>query len=71
MKNLKTIVIIAVLLLVLIVLLQNTKSVETRLLFVTITMPRAFLLFMTFVFGFVAGAVSTLTFFKKAGKTQQ
>lgn len=68
MKNLKMIVIVVVSLLVLIVVLQNTQSVETKLLFVTITMPRAFLLFLTFLFGFVVGSVSTVTFSRKGKK---
>ena len=41
MKNLKMIVIVVVSLSVLIIVLQNTQSVETKLLFVTIAMPRA------------------------------
>ena len=42
-------------LVVLIVVLQNTDSVDTRILFVTITMPRAALLFGTLGVGFVVG----------------
>ena len=42
-------------LLVLIIVLQNTESVRTDLLFVSITMPRAVLLFVTFVIGFLLG----------------
>ena len=42
-------------LVVLIVVLQNTESVNTRILFVTITMPRAALLFGALVVGFVVG----------------
>jgi uncharacterized integral membrane protein len=68
MKKLKMTVIVVVSLLVLIVVLQNTQSVETKLLFVTITMPRAFLLFLTFLFGFIVGSVSTLTFSQKGKK---
>ena len=34
-----------------IVVLQNTQAVETKLLFVTVTMPRAVLLFVTLVIG--------------------
>ena len=68
MKKLKMTVIVVVSLLVLIVVLQNTRSVETKLLFVTITMPRAFLLFLTFLFGFVVGSVSTVTFSHKGKK---
>jgi uncharacterized integral membrane protein len=60
MKKIKTIAIAVVLLLVLIVILQNTESVETKLLFVKITMPRAFLLMLTFLFGFIAGLLATI-----------
>ena len=61
-------VIIVVSLLVLIIVLQNTRAVETKFLFVTITMPRAFLLFLTFLFGFVVGAVSALGFSHRSKK---
>ncbi len=43
---------------VVIVILQNTAPVETKLLFVSITMPRAVLLFLTFVIGFVVGLLA-------------
>ena len=55
MKNLKLIAAVVVGILVVIVMLQNTHEVETRLLFVTITMPRAVLLLVTLVIGFVIG----------------
>lgn len=60
MKKFKIIAIVVVILLVLIVILQNTQSVQTKLLFATITMPRAFLLMLTFLFGFVAGLLTML-----------
>jgi uncharacterized integral membrane protein len=68
MKKFKIITIAVVLLLVLIVILQNTQSVETRLLFVKITMPRAFLLMLTFLFGFIAGLLATLRLGPKPDK---
>lgn len=40
---------------VLIVVLQNTQSVETKVLFITLTMPRAALLFGALVVGFLIG----------------
>ena len=55
MKNLKLIAAVVVGILVVIVTLQNTHEVETRLLFVTIAMPRAVLLLVTLVIGFVIG----------------
>ena len=68
MKKFKTITIAVVLVLVLIVILQNTQSVETKFLFVKITMPRAFLLMLTFLSGFIAGLLVTLRLEGKAEK---
>ena len=45
--------------LVLIVVLQNTEAVETRILFLTLTMPRAALLFGTLIVGFVLGLLTS------------
>ena len=47
------IAIVAVLMLV--VVLQNTEAVETKLLFMTVTVPRAVLLFGTLIVGYVLG----------------
>jgi uncharacterized integral membrane protein len=58
MKRLRTLVIALVAVLVIIVVLQNTQSVETRILFVTLAMPRAVLLFVTLLVGFVLGLVA-------------
>lgn len=55
MKNLKVIGIGVAALLAVIVILQNTESVETHLLFAKVTMPRAVLLITTAAIGFVAG----------------
>ena len=44
-------------LLVLVIVLQNTEAVETKLLFVTVTMPRAALLFGTLIVGFGLGVL--------------
>ena len=66
--KIKILAIVFVLLLVLITVLQNTQSVETKVLFMTITMPRAFLIFLTFLLGFVLGSVSALIFSQKNKK---
>lgn len=71
MNKAKVIIIAAVLILVLIVILQNTESVETKFLFATMTMPRAFLLVLTFLFGFVAGLLVTLRVEGKIGKVHE
>lgn len=44
--------------LVLIVVMQNTESVETMVLFWPLKMPRAVLLFGTGVTGFLAGLIT-------------
>ncbi len=54
----KMIIVATLALVVLIVVLQNTESVETRLLFTTITMPRAALLFGTLLVGFAMGVLA-------------
>jgi len=61
MKNWKIITALVVALLVLIVVLQNTAAVETQILFFTLTLPRALLLFLTFLIGFILGLVVMLT----------
>ena len=68
MSRIKIIVIAIVALLTLIVVLQNTKSVETKILFITIEMPRAALLFVTALVGFVLGfLVAGKVLWKKRG----
>lgn len=47
-----------------VVVLQNTESVETQLLFATVTMPLAALLFGTMLVGFVCGLFASLRFRK-------
>jgi uncharacterized integral membrane protein len=46
--------------LTLIVILQNMEVVETRLLFFTVSMPRALLLALTALAGFAAGLLVAL-----------
>ncbi|NNF44271.1 MAG: LapA family protein [Phycisphaerales bacterium] len=60
MKTARLIVVVIAAILAIIVIAQNTESVETRLLFATITMPRAILLVLTLLIGFVLGAVSAV-----------
>lgn len=50
--------IIAAILLI-VTILQNVESVSTRLLFITIKMPRAALLFIAVAIGFLLGQVFT------------
>jgi uncharacterized integral membrane protein len=61
----KTIVLIIVSLLALIIILQNIRPVETYILFFKVTMPRAFLLIVTLLLGFIGGALSVFFISKK------
>ncbi len=55
LHKIKLVVIAILAVLVLIIALQNTAKVETKLLFATVTMPRAILLFVMLAIGFVVG----------------
>ena len=57
-NKLKIVGIAVVVLIVLVVVLQNTQAVETNLLFLTVTMPRAALLFGTLIIGFAIGVLT-------------
>jgi uncharacterized integral membrane protein len=50
---------------VLIVVLQNTEPVETKLLFATIIMPRAALIAITLLVGIAAGVLIALSLSKR------
>jgi uncharacterized integral membrane protein len=71
MKKAKIITIVVILLLVLIVFLQNTQAVETKLLFLTVTMPRVLLLLVTFVLGFVGGLITAGYVLRKPAKSEE
>ena len=57
-NKLKIVGVAAVVLIVLVVVLQNTQAVETKLLFLTVTMPNAALLFGTLIIGFAIGVLT-------------
>lgn len=63
MKKFKLYASLVLLLLAAIVFLQNTETVDTRILFFTVSMPRAALLIMSLLTGFVAG-YATSTFYR-------
>jgi uncharacterized integral membrane protein len=66
--KIKLISIVALAIICVIVVLQNRTSVETKILFLTITMPRALLLFLTTLAGFILGIVVTMLVQKKGGQ---
>ena len=59
MKRAKIIAAVIAAILIVVVVLQNTQPVETRILVSTVTMPRAALLFVTFAVGYVLGLVTS------------
>jgi len=61
MKRMKLIVALLAVLLVVIVILQNTQPVATRLLFITVTMPNAVLIGLSLLIGVAAGILIALT----------
>jgi len=65
MKRFKLISIAILTILGIIIILQNTEQVETRLLFLSITMPRAILLMGTTLIGFALGILVSLFFQRK------
>ena len=60
MNNSKLIISMVLGLLAIIVILQNTATVETHILWITISMPRAILLAVTFALGALSGMLFTL-----------
>jgi uncharacterized integral membrane protein len=58
MNKLKIVAIAVLALVVAIVVLQNTQAVETKLLFLTLTLPNAALLFGTLIIGFAIGVLT-------------
>ena len=57
-SKLKIVGIAVIVLMVVSVVLQNTQAVETKLLFLTVTMPNAALLFGTLIVGFAIGVLT-------------
>ncbi len=55
MGSVKLLVALILALLCIILVVQNTETVETKILFATVSMPRALLLVLTTLVGFVVG----------------
>ncbi|MDT8301668.1 MAG: lipopolysaccharide assembly protein LapA domain-containing protein [Sedimentisphaerales bacterium] len=68
MKKAKLVAIIVLSILIFIIFLQNTESVETKILFMQVSMPRAILLILTFIVGLVAGTIITSLLLRKSEK---
>ena len=66
MSKIKLIVLLVLTVVAIVLVLQNTEAVETRLFFATVTMPRAALLGLTLLIGFAGGILVALGFTKKS-----
>ena len=60
MKNAKQIAAIVAGIIAVIVIVQNTATVETHILWITISMPRAVLLALTFALGVLFGILFSM-----------
>ena len=65
MKEIKLFLLVVLVTLVLIIVVQNTETVDSKILFTTVSMPRAFLLIGTGFVGFLAGYLAALMRRKK------
>ncbi|NNF98626.1 MAG: LapA family protein [Desulfobacteraceae bacterium] len=66
MSRIKPVAMAVIALIAMILFLQNTQTVETRILFFTIAAPRAILLIATFLLGMTAGALAAVHFSKRS-----
>jgi len=58
MNKLKVVAMAVIAVVAVIVVFQNTQAVETKLLFLTVTLPNAALLFGTLIVGFAIGVLT-------------
>jgi lipopolysaccharide assembly protein A len=70
MKKLKLVSALTAVLLIVIVILQNTQSVTTKFLFFTISMPNAVLIGLTLLIGIASGILVALTLSGKRDNTK-
>ncbi len=67
MKAVKIVALTLLTLLAVIIVLQNTEPVSTKVLFWTFTIPRALLLLLTTLIGFVLGLIVSFLIGRKGG----
>lgn len=68
MAKLKLVGALVLAILAVVIVLQNTASVETKILFQTVTMPRAVLLLIATMIGFALGVLVSLMVMQKSKK---
>ena len=62
--KIRVIALLTLLLVSIILILQNTQAVVTRLLFIKVSMPLAALLVLTLIIGFAGGVLAAIKFGK-------
>ncbi len=67
MPKIRLIALLTLLLVTIVLILQNTHVVVTRLLFITVSMPLAALLALTLLIGFAGGVLTAMM----VGKSRQ
>jgi uncharacterized integral membrane protein len=70
LKRPKVIAAIVLAVLAIVIVLQNTETVETKLLFATVSMPRATLLAVTFLLGAAAGALLAMAWSRRKAQAK-
>ena len=65
MKKGKILLMAVLALLAIIIVFQNTEAVDTKLLFITVTMPRALLLIVVLLVGFILGLIAPISLYGK------
>ena len=65
MKKGKILLMAVLALLAIIIVFQNTEAVDTKLLFITVTMPRALLLIVVLLAGFILGLIAPISLYGK------
>ena len=71
MLRAKILVAAVIAILVVVLIAQNPEAVDTKLIFVTVTMPRAMLLLVTFLLGFAVGAIVATGVCRKGRQPRQ
>ena len=64
-RTVKLIAMVVIAVLAVVIFLQNTEPVETRILLLTVRMSRALLLILTFILGFATGVLVAGSFLRK------
>jgi len=71
MKKFKVILIFVIIAIAVIVALQNTESVDMKILWMNLPVPRMLLVLITFALGFLAGLITASLMLRKSHKEKK